>query len=188
MSGSADRRGPSGTLCAPTAAANPPIVESRGAARLDELSTILGVSQGDHSRDLDELAADGAVRRVHGGAVADRRTPERTPLRRQGSRAAAEKERIAARALELLAPDDTVYLDSGTTVLRRRPDAPGVGSPDGGSRTACRPATELAGRGPRLIVVGGEFGRASQALSVRSRTPSWEHPRRPASTVVPLSR
>ena len=31
--------------------------------------------------------------------------------------AAAEKVRIAACAIELLAPDDTVYLDSGSTVL-----------------------------------------------------------------------
>ena len=46
------------------------IVETRRAVRLEELSTALGVSQATVRRDLNELAASGRLRRVHGGAVA----------------------------------------------------------------------------------------------------------------------
>lgn len=46
------------------------IVESRRSARLEELSAALGVSQATIRRDLDELEAEGRVRRVHGGVVA----------------------------------------------------------------------------------------------------------------------
>ena len=46
------------------------IVDSRRAARLEELSAVLGVSQATVRRDLDALATTGRLRRVHGGAVA----------------------------------------------------------------------------------------------------------------------
>ena len=47
----------------------------------------------------------------------DRPSPTSRSRPRRGSR---EKERIAARAVGLLAPDDTIYLDSGSTVLAVR--------------------------------------------------------------------
>ena len=139
------------------------IVESRGAARLDELSQALGVSQATVRRDLDELEAEGRVRRVHGGVVAlDARSGE-PHFEVKAAEAAEEKERIAARAVALLAPDDTVYLDSGSTVLAA------ARLLHGWDRltvvTNSLPAVvELAGRGPRLIVIGGEFRATSQAL------------------------
>ena len=78
----------------------------------------------------------------------------------------------------MLAPDDTVYLDSGSTVLAV------ARLLHGWDRltvvTNSLPAVvELAGRGPRLIVIGGEFRATSQALVgplvavPRSRTSTW---------------
>ena len=93
------------------------IVESRRAARLEELSVALGVSQATVRRDLDELEAEGRVRRVHGGVVAVDERPGEPHFEVKAAEAAEQKERIAARAVALLAPDDTVYLDSGSTVL-----------------------------------------------------------------------
>lgn len=139
------------------------LVESRGAARLEELSAALGVSQATVRRDLNAVAAAGRLRRVHGGAVAvDERTDE--PLFDvKASAAAEEKGRIAARAVELLAPGDTIYLDGGSTVLAL------ARLLHGWSRltvvTNSLPiATELAGRGPRLIMIGGEVRATSRAL------------------------
>lgn len=139
------------------------IVESRRAARLDELSVALGVSQATVRRDLDELEAEGRVRRVHGGVVAVDERPAEPHFEAKVAEAAAEKERIAARAVGLLAPDDTVYLDSGSTVLAA------ARLLRGWHRltvvTNSLPAVmELAGQGPRLIVIGGEFRATSQAL------------------------
>jgi DeoR family fructose operon transcriptional repressor len=139
------------------------MIESRGAARLDELSAALGVSAATIRRDLDELARSGRLRRVHGGAVAIDERPSELHFDAKAAEAAAEKERIAARAIELLSPDDAVYLDSGSTVLAA------ARLLRGWSRltvvtNSLPAAAELAGQGPRLIVIGGELRATSQAL------------------------
>lgn len=139
------------------------IVESRRAARLEELSSSLGVSQATVRRDLDALAMEGRLRRVHGGAVALDERPSELHFDVKAVEAVEEKARIAARAIELLSPDDTVYLDSGSTVLAaarllRGWDRLTVVT------NSLPAAMELAGRGPRLIVIGGEFRATSQAL------------------------
>jgi DeoR/GlpR family transcriptional regulator of sugar metabolism len=139
------------------------IVEARGAARLDELSAALGVSQATIRRDLTALAAAGRLRRVHGGAVAIDQRLDEPHFDVKAAAAAPEKQRIAARAAELIGPDDTVYLDSGSTVLAL------ARLLHGWTRltvvtNSLPAATELAGRGPRLIVVGGELRATSRAL------------------------
>jgi DeoR family fructose operon transcriptional repressor len=139
------------------------LVDARGAVRLDELSVILGVSQATVRRDLNALAAAGRLRRVHGGAVAADQRVDEPHFDVKVAAAADQKARIAARAVELLGPGDTVFLDSGSTVL-------GVARLlHGWSRltvvTNSLPiATELVGRGPRLIVVGGEVRSTSRAI------------------------
>jgi DeoR/GlpR family transcriptional regulator of sugar metabolism len=139
------------------------IVEARRGARLEELSVALGVSQATVRRDLDELEAEGRVRRVHGGVVAVDERPGEPHFEVKAAEAAEEKDRIAARAVAMLAPDETVYLDSGSTVLAA------ARLLRGWDRltvvTNSLPAVvELAGHGPRLIVIGGEFRATSQAL------------------------
>jgi DeoR family fructose operon transcriptional repressor len=139
------------------------IVDSRGAIRLDELAVAVGVSQATVRRDLDELEAEGLVRRVHGGVVAVDGRPAEPHFEAKAAEAAEEKERIAARAVAMLAPDETIYLDSGSTVLAL------ARLLHGWERltvvTNSLPAVvELAGHGPRLIVIGGEFRATSQAL------------------------
>ncbi|MFH0751547.1 MAG: DeoR/GlpR family DNA-binding transcription regulator [Chloroflexota bacterium] len=139
------------------------IVDSRRAVRLEELSAALGVSQATVRRDLDALAATGRVRRVHGGAVTVDEHLDEPQFDAKAGAAAAEKLRIAARAVELLERDDTVYLDSGSTVLAA------ARLLHGWSRltvvtNSLPAASELVGRGPRLIVIGGELRTKSRAL------------------------
>lgn len=138
------------------------ILSSRRAARLEDLGSALGVSVATARRDVDELASQGLLRRVHGGAVAI--DVQREPhFEAKTGEAAEEKERIAARAVGLLAPDDTVFLDSGSTVLAaarllRGWDRLTVVT------NSLPVAIELGGSGPRLILVGGEFRPTSQAF------------------------
>lgn len=138
------------------------IVAARRAARLEDLSHALGVSTATVRRDLDELAAQGLVRRVHGGAVApDTASEPRFDVK--AAEAAQEKDRIAARAVALLSPDDVVYLDSGSTTLAvarllRGWDRLTVVT------NSLPIAVELGGHGPRLIMAGGEFRPTSQAF------------------------
>jgi DeoR/GlpR family transcriptional regulator of sugar metabolism len=139
------------------------IVETRRAVRLEELSSALGVSQATVRRDLNELAGGGRLRRVHGGAVAVGGRLDEPHFDVKAMAAAPEKSRIAARAVGLLAPDDTVYLDSGSTVLEA------ARLLHGWDRltvvTNSLPvANELLGRGPRIILVGGEVRERSQAV------------------------
>jgi DeoR/GlpR family transcriptional regulator of sugar metabolism len=139
------------------------MVESRRAARLEELTTALGVSQATVRRDLDALAAEGRVRRVHGGVVAIDERPTEPHFDVKAAEAADQKEHIAARAVELLQPDEVVYLDSGSTVLAA------ARLLHGWDRltvvTNSLPVVlELVGRGPRVIVIGGELRPTSQAL------------------------
>ena len=138
------------------------IVSGRRAARLEDLSLALGVSTATVRRDLDELAAQGLLRRVHGGAVATERSSE-PHFEVKVAEAAEEKERIAARAVSLLAPDETIYLDSGSTTLAvarllRGWDRLTVVT------NSLPIANELGGQGPRLILIGGEYRPTSQAF------------------------
>lgn len=139
------------------------VVEARRAVRLEELAGILGVSAATVRRDLNALAAAGRLRRVHGGAVAADARLDEPHFEAKAATAAAEKERIAATAVGLLGPEDTVYLDSGSTVLAL------ARLLHGWDRltvvTNSLPvAMELLGRGPRLIVVGGEVRPRSRAI------------------------
>lgn len=139
------------------------LVAARRAARLEELSAALGVSQATIRRDLDRLSAEGRLRRVHGGAVALDERPSEIHFDLKANEAVAQKERIAARAVGLLSPDDTVYLDSGSTVLAAARRLGGWTALTVVTNSL-RVATELIDRGPRVIVVGGELRAASEAL------------------------
>jgi DeoR family transcriptional regulator, fructose operon transcriptional repressor len=139
------------------------IVASRHAVRVEELREELGVSTATIRRDLDELEERGQLRRVHGGAVSVDVRPIEARFEAKAAKHAAEKLRIAVRAAELVEPDARIYIDAGSTCLELarllvdRGDVTVV--------TNSLPAiVELAGRAPRLIVVGGELRALSQAL------------------------
>jgi DeoR/GlpR family transcriptional regulator of sugar metabolism len=139
------------------------IVDARRAVRLEELGAALRVSQATVRRDLNALAAAGRLRRVHGGAVAVDERLDEPHFEAKAAASTLEKARIAQRAVGLLAQDDTVYLDSGSTVLAA------ARLLHGWTRltvvtNSLPAATELAGRGPRLIVIGGELRSTSLAL------------------------
>jgi DeoR/GlpR family transcriptional regulator of sugar metabolism len=140
------------------------IVSSRHAVRVEDLRSELGVSTATIRRDLDELEEAGALRRVHGGAVAvDGVRPIEARFEAKAATHADEKRRIAARALELVEPDSSVYLDAGSTCLELARLL--AGRSDVTVVTNSLPAiVELAGRGPRLVVVGGELRPLSQAI------------------------
>lgn len=90
------------------------------AAGVPRLCELTGASEATIRRDLNALARQGKLNKVHGGAVAsggeflgeepDVDTKERLHQ--------PEKERIARYAAELITDDDVVYLDAGTTTVR----------------------------------------------------------------------
>ncbi len=129
--------------------------------RVEELTQQLGVSAATIRRDLGELEKLGELRRVYGGAVSTGGRLDEPLFDDKTSVAAAEKRRIAQAALGFVKPNDTIYLDGGSTVLelaRLLKDRSNVTV----VTNSLRAAAELAGRGPRLILVGGELRRLAQ--------------------------
>jgi DeoR family transcriptional regulator, fructose operon transcriptional repressor len=139
------------------------VVRREKAVRTEDLCARLGVSPATVRRDLERLEALGAIRRVHGGAVrADGRLEEPHFDDKTGLHA-GEKERIAREALRRIQPDDTIYLDGGSTVLALARQL--AGRTDLTVVThSLRAAAELQAGGPRLILVGGELRRRSQTM------------------------
>jgi DeoR family transcriptional regulator, fructose operon transcriptional repressor len=130
---------------------------------VDQLCRELNVSPATVRRDLEALEKVGRIRRVHGGAVSAKRGLEEPSVDDRTTISVEQKRRIAEKAVTLIEPGETVYLDGGSTVLevarllKGRSDITVV-------TNSLRAAAELSGAEPRLILVGGELRRRSQTM------------------------
>jgi DeoR/GlpR family transcriptional regulator of sugar metabolism len=135
---------------------------ARGKVLASELATRFGVSEDTVRRDLRELARTGACRRVYGGAVAA--APYAGPASVREMHASEAKARLAAAAVELILPRQTIFIDAGTTntaVARAIPR--GVALTVATNSVAV--AAALADNGSvDLVVLGGAFDRERGAL------------------------
>lgn len=84
-----------------------------------ELCQTTGASEATIRRDLNALARQGKLVKIHGGATSleEEEFLAREPDLATKQRYAREKERIARYAASLVGEDDVVYLDTGTTAL-----------------------------------------------------------------------
>ena len=121
-----------------------------------ELVAALGVSEDTVRRDLQELAALGLLRRVHGGALPV--APDLLPFERRSEVSATAKIALAEAALPLLGSARTLVIDGGTTaveVARRLPSAwSGVvvtNAPPVAAALAAHPRAEVVLVGGRLL-------------------------------------
>ena len=138
-------------------------LKQRDVVSVDELCRELGVSAATVRRDLAELDARGQVRRVHGGAVNAETRLDENVFDDKTLIATEQKNQIAAEALKLIDPKDSIYLDGGSTTMalaRMLLDMSKLTV----VTNSLRVATTLSSAGPRLIVVGGEFRRISQTI------------------------
>jgi DeoR/GlpR family transcriptional regulator of sugar metabolism len=135
-------------------------LDREGRVVVAELVTGLAVSEDTIRRDLQELAAQGLLHRVHGGALASE--PETLPFARRLELAREEKAALAEAAVPLVEWARTLVVDGGTTALevaRRLPSGW-----DGTVVTNAPPvAVALAGH-PRadVVVVGGTLMKGEQ--------------------------
>jgi DeoR/GlpR family transcriptional regulator of sugar metabolism len=131
-------------------------VERDGRVVASELVTSLGVSEDTVRRDLRELAEQGLLHRVHGGALAS--APPTGSFTHRLEVSHEEKAALAEAALPLLVGARVIVLDGGTTTLelaRRLPllyDGTVVtNSPPVASALANHPKAEVILVGGRLL-------------------------------------
>jgi len=93
-------------------------VRRRGGVRVNELTRKLGVSDMTVRRDLDALARQGVVEKVHGGAVPVMEASTHEPgFEAKSGLELTAKEDIARAAAELVAPGTAIALSGGTTTF-----------------------------------------------------------------------
>jgi DeoR family transcriptional regulator, fructose operon transcriptional repressor len=95
------------------------LVAAEGRVSVSQLADRYAVTTETVRRDLSTLERAGLVRRVHGGVVpADALRALETAVTDRDRSSAAEKDRIAAAALEFVPVSGTVVFDAGTTTAR----------------------------------------------------------------------
>lgn len=87
------------------------IINLRNKIKSTELSDHLGVSEDTVRRDLRELAEGGFIKKVHGGALANPKTPE--AVHRQNGTPSPEATLIAQKATTLLRESMVLLIDGG---------------------------------------------------------------------------
>ena len=107
-----------------------------GTTTVDELATRFGVSKMTIHRDLDDLEGGGLLRKVRGGATIQSSAQFESDFRYRQTLAAAEKDRIAAAAVRLIEPGQTV-ITNNLTVVNALAGSPGI----------------------NLIALGGQYSR-----------------------------
>lgn len=89
----------------------------QGRLSMSEIVAKFSISVATARRDLESLASQGKVQRVHGGVISVEQAPPELPILERESEQADEKTRIGLSAANLIADKETVFLGSGTTVL-----------------------------------------------------------------------
>jgi DeoR/GlpR family transcriptional regulator of sugar metabolism len=84
---------------------------------VSEICAHFAISEATARRDLETLAEQGQIKRVHGGAILVPQAPPEAPILQRQGQNAEEKHSIAQAAAALIESGETVFLGSGTTVL-----------------------------------------------------------------------
>ena len=84
---------------------------------ITQISEQFQVSTATARRNLDALARQGKIQRVHGGAVLIEKAPPELPVFQRCNEQSDEKARIGAVTAKLIQDGETIFLGAGTTVL-----------------------------------------------------------------------
>ncbi len=93
------------------------LVEERGSVAVRDLCEQFGKSEATIRRDLRMLGEMGVVARTHGGVMTNSNVIADLPNEERRLVRSEEKGRIGRAAIDMLAGDEVVFLDAGTTAL-----------------------------------------------------------------------
>jgi DeoR/GlpR family transcriptional regulator of sugar metabolism len=142
-------------------------LRSVGSVTVSEVEERFGVSPVTARRDLDELERRGVLRRTHGGGVLPTTSAHEDSFARRMKAEPEAKRRLAEAAVALLAPGETVFLDSSTTsyFVARRIIESGIQTT---VLTNSFPIMELifneSSSGAEIIGVGGTLRRLTRSF------------------------
>lgn len=91
-------------------------VEQARRASVADICERFQISEATARRDLNVLAEQDRIQRVHGGAIAVIQAPPELPVYQRMLEETSEKQRIGRAAAQLIEDGDTVFLGTGTTV------------------------------------------------------------------------
>lgn len=134
------------------------IIRREGEVSVEMLAARFDVSTETIRRDLGILAEHGRVQKVHGGARRPLMVREPSHDQRE-SLCAAEKAAIGNRLADLVAPGETLFIDTGSTTLAAAPALaaiPGLTIVTNSCRLAERIAR--AGSDAAIHLLGGHYG------------------------------
>lgn len=92
------------------------LIRSAGKVKVSELSARYGISEVSIRRDLYQLELEGHLSRVHGGAVSSGKLYVNMDLQERHKTNSVSKKRLAKAVAELIEDNDTVMMNSGTTL------------------------------------------------------------------------
>lgn len=128
-----------------------------GRRTIDELAELTGVSPISIRRDLAELAEQGAVQRIRGGAAPVVSRGSEYPFGLRTSEDTEVKRTLARHAASLIQPGDAVLIDNGTTALAVARELAGLGIT--ALALSLHAAAALAAKpGNEVVVPGGTVG------------------------------
>ena len=129
-----------------------------------ELSARLDVSASTIRRDLNKLAQEGWLEKIHGGATLPLSVATEMPTQLQRLRNVEEKRRIGALAATLVNPGEVVFLDAGTTTLEVAKNLKRI-SPLTVVTNDILIASELLESRVEIIVTGGSLHKQTVTLT-----------------------
>ncbi|HAI92175.1 MAG TPA: DeoR/GlpR transcriptional regulator [Butyrivibrio sp.] len=140
------------------------IIRERGSITTNEMAKILGISESTARRDINFLADTSKVIKVYGGAMFDPQDVDtkEDSFEQKMDINATEKGKAAEKALELITPDDFIYIDAGTTTkyIADNFDMSGVRIVTNGIEHA----RILASKGNEVVLVGGNVKISTDAI------------------------
>ena len=93
------------------------MLENSPSLRTIELAKYFDVTDETIRRDLETLDAENKLIRTHGGALRIEKRSAELPLQKRLNENRAAKQEIAKKAIGLVSPSDTIFLDASSTVL-----------------------------------------------------------------------
>ncbi len=136
-----------------------------GHVDVNELARQLDTTPATVRRDLEKLEAEGAARRVHGGALPG--SPNggvEVEFSLRMNFHSEAKRRIAARAAAMIKEGETVYLDAGTTAFMVAQELAGRSGLAVVTNSLAVAEVLRAARGITLFVVGGRYLAHTRSL------------------------